>query len=252
MEVIAVLNQKGGVGKSTTAQAIAAGLTIKGYKVLMVDMDGQKSLTTITGANGGSCSLLDVLTRKRTAAEAIASSPSGDILPAVDGLGAADTLLKDTGREYRLKEVLEPIRKGYDYCVIDCPPSLGVLTINALTAANTCIVPAQADYLSLQAIGQLQQTVETVRTYTNRDLKISGIVITRYNGRAILSREAVDMIQAKAAEMQTKVFSTKIRECIALKEAQAVRQSIFDYAKRSNGAKDYQDLIEEMLKEERQ
>ena len=252
MEVIAVLNQKGGVGKSTTAQAIAAGLTIKGYKVLMVDMDGQKSLTTITGTNGGSCSVLDVLTRKCTAAEAVVTSPSGDLLQAVDGLGAADNLLKDTGREYRLKEVLEPISKAYDYCVIDCPPSLGVLTINALTAANTCIVPAQADYLSLQAIGQLQQTITTVRTYTNRDLKISGIVITRYNGRAILSRDAVDMIQAKAAEMKTKVFSTKIRECIALKEAQAVRQSIFEYAKRSNGAKDYQDLIEEILKEEKQ
>ena len=251
MQVIAVLNQKGGVGKSTTAQAIAAGFTLKGYKVLMVDMDGQQSLTTITGAKGGSYSVLDVLTLKCTAAEAVVHTSSGDILTAAEGLGAADTLLKDTGREYRLKEVLKPVKKSYDYCIIDCPPSLGVLTINALTAADTCIVPAQADYLSLQAIGQLQGTINTVRTYTNRDLRIAGIVITRYSSRAVLSRDAVELIQAKAAEMGTRVFSAKVRECIALKEAQAVRQSIFDYAKRSNGAKDYQALIDEIMEEVR-
>ena len=251
MQVIAVLNQKGGVGKSTTAQAIAAGFTLKGYKVLMVDMDGQQSLTTITGAKGGSYSVLDVLTLKCTAAEAVIHTSSGDILTAAEGLGAADTLLKDTGREYRLKEVLKPVKKSYDYCIIDCPPSLGVLTINALTAADTCIVPAQADYLSLQAIGQLQGTINTVRTYTNRDLRIAGIVITRYSSRAVLSRDAVELIQAKAAEMGTRVFSVKVRECIALKEAQAVRQSIYDYAKRSNGAKDYQALIDEIAEEVR-
>lgn len=251
MQVIAVLNQKGGVGKSTTAQAIAAGFTLKGYKVLMVDMDGQQSLTTITGAKGGSYSVLDVLTLKCTAAEAVVHTSSGDILTAAEGLGAADTLLKDTGREYRLKEVLKPVKKSYDYCIIDCPPSLGVLTINALTAADTCIVPAQADYLSLQAIGQLQSTINTVRTYTNRDLRIAGIVITRYSGRAVLSRDAVELIQAKAAEMGTRVFSAKVRECIALKEAQAVRQSIYDYAKRSNGAKDYQALMDEIMEEVR-
>lgn len=251
MQVIAVLNQKGGVGKSTTAQAIAAGFTLKGYKVLMVDMDGQQSLTTITGAKGGSYSVLDVLTLKCTATEAVIHTSSGDILTAAEGLGAADTLLKDTGREYRLKEVLKPVKKSYDYCIIDCPPSLGVLTINALTAADTCIVPAQADYLSLQAIGQLQGTINTVRTYTNRDLQIAGIVITRYSSRAVLSRDAVELIQAKAAEMGTRVFSAKVRECIALKEAQAVRQSIYDYAKRSNGAKDYQALIDEIAEEVR-
>ena len=249
MEVIAVLNQKGGVGKSTTAHAIAAGFTLKGYKVLMVDLDGQQSLTTITGARSGGLSVLDVLTRKATAADAVQATQSGDILTAAEGLGAIDTVLKETGREYRLKEVLKPVNKRYDFCICDCPPSLGILSINALTAADTCIVPAQADYLSLQAIGQLQQTIRAVQTYTNRDLKVAGIVITRYNGRAVLSRDAVDLIQEKAEELNTKVFSAKVRECIALKEAQAVRQSIFDYARRSNGAKDYQALVDEILEE---
>ena len=249
METIAILNQKGGVGKSTTAHAIAAGFTLKGFNVLMVDLDGQQSLTTITGAKIGGASVLDVLTRKCNLTDAIKKTCSGDILTASDGLGAADSLLKDTGREYRLKEILEPASQIYDFCVIDCPPSLGILTINALTASDSCIVPAQADFLSLQAIGQLQQTIKTVKTYTNRDLYIRGIVITRYSNRAILSRDAVDLIQAKADELKTRVFASKIRECISLKEAQAVRESIFDYAKRSNGAQDYQALIDEIIKE---
>lgn len=249
MESIAVINQKGGVAKTTTAHAIAAGLAKEGYRVLMVDLDGQQSLTTVTGAKAGGYTALEILTRKAKAAQAVVRTDSGDIIPASDGLGAADTLLKETGREYRLKEALKPVSKEYDYCVIDCPPSLGILTINALTAATTCIVPAQADFLSLQAIGQLQQTIKAVRSYTNRDLKVKGIVITRYSSRAVLSRDAVDMIEAKARDLNTKVFETKIRECVSLKEAQAVRQSIFDYAPRSNGAKDYKALIAEIIEE---
>ena len=249
MKTLAVINQKGGVGKSTTAAAIAGGFTLKGYKVLMVDLDGQQSLTTIVGAESEGYTVLDALTRRCTAADAVKHTESGDILTAADGLGAADTLLKDTGREYRLKEVLQPIKKKYDLCIIDCPPSLGILAINALTAADTCIVPAQADYLSLQAIGQLQSTISTVRTYTNRDLDIAGIVITRYSGRAVLSRDAVEMLQAKACELDTRVFGAKIRECIAIKEAQAVQQSIYKYAVRSNGVKDYSELVEEITRE---
>lgn len=249
MEAIAVINQKGGVAKTTTAHAIAAGLKQEGYKVLMVDLDGQQSLTAVTGAKAGGYTALEILTRKAKAAQAIVRTDSGDIIPASDGLGAADTILKDIGKEYRLKEALKPISGAYDYCVIDCPPSLGILTINALTAANSCIVPAQADFLSLQAIGQLQQTVQTVRTYTNKGLKVKGIVITRYSARAVLSRDAADIIQAKATEIGTKVYDTRIRECVSLKEAQAVRQSIFDYAPRSNGAKDYKALIAEIIEE---
>lgn len=249
MEVIAVINQKGGVAKTTTAHALAAGLALEGFRVLMVDLDGQKSLTLVTGAKAGSHTALEVLTRKAKAAQAITHTASGDIIAASDGLGAADTMLKDTGREYRLKEALKPLNKDYDYCVIDCPPSLGILTINALTAANSCIVPAQADFLSLQAIGQLEQTLKAVKAYTNRELRIKGILITRYSARAVLSREAVEMIQAKAAELRTKVFEAKIRESVSLKEAQAVRQSIYAYAPKSNGAKDYKAFIAEIVKE---
>lgn len=246
METIAILNQKGGVAKTTTAHAIAAGLHAKGRKVLMVDLDGQRSLSVITGAEAAAPSAFDVLMKRTPTERAIKRCLCGDIIVADDTLTASDTLLKDTGREYRLREALQPIRSAYDYCIVDCPPSLGILTINALTAADSCIVPAQADYLSLQAIAQLHDTVRTVQTYTNNTLKVKGIVITRYNGRAILSRELVEMIEDKAKEIGTKVYSAKIRECIAVKEAQAVHQSIFDYAPKSNAAKDYAALVGEI------
>ena len=248
METIAILNQKGGVAKTTTAHAIAAGLHLKGKSVLMVDLDGQRSLTTITGAEAAAPSAFDVLMRRSATVSAIKRCSCGDIITADDTLTASDTLLKDTGREYRLREALEAVSRQYDYCIVDCPPSLGILTINALTAADSCIVPAQADFLSLQAIAQLCDTVQTVQAYTNKALKIKGIVITRYNGRAVLSRELVEMIQAKAAELQTIVFSSMIRECIAVKEAQAVRRSIFEYAPKSNAAKDYAALVDEIAK----
>lgn len=245
MDVIAVLNQKGGVAKTTTAHAIAAGLTNKGYSVLMVDLDGQRSLSLIAGASRSGLTTYDLLTGKGKAAQAIQHTESGDIIPAAAALWAADTTLTGKRREYGLKEALKPVAGKYGYCVVDCPPSLGILTINALTAADTCIIPAQADLLSLEAIDQLYQTIAAVRDHTNPALKIDGILITRYNGRAVLSREAVELIEDKAKEIRTKVYQSKIRESISLKEAQAFKQDIYSYSRRSNGAADYQAFIDE-------
>ncbi len=249
MNTLAILNQKGGVAKTTTAHAIAAGLTAKGYKTLMVDLDGQRSLSIISGAGGSGLTCFDVLTGKAKITQAIRRTSSGDILPAAAALWTADSTITGKRKEYRLREALQPVSGSYDYCVIDCPPSLGILTINALTAADGCIIPAQADVLSLEAIDQLYQTIEAVQTYTNKALKVKGIVITRYNGRAVLSREAVEMIEDKAAEIRTHVYQTRIRENIAVKEAQAVKEDIFSYSRRSNGAADYQALLNEILKE---
>lgn len=249
METIAILNQKGGVAKSTTAHAIAAGLTRAGHKALMIDLDGQRSLSVITGADGSGPTIYDVLTRKTGILKTIQATGSGDIIPAAAALWTADTALKGKGREYLLKESLRAVAGKYDYCVIDCPPSLGILTINALTAADSCIIPAQADLLSLEAIDQLQQTIATVQAFTNKDLKIRGIVITRFSPRAVLSRDALDLIEDKAAEIRTKVYQSKIRENINIKEAQAYKEDIFTYNKRSNGAQDYEALVTEILQE---
>lgn len=249
MEIIAVLNHKGGVSKTTSCHNIGAGLAQRGYKVLLIDMDAQGSLSHITRANRQGITTLEVLLRRATAAQAIQSAGGFDIIAASEGL-AAEGILTATGKEYRLREALQSLQRGYDYVLLDCPPSLGILTINALTAADTCIVPCQADTLSLQALEQLSPTIDTIRQYTNPKLKIRGILITRFNGRAILSRDAVEMLEAKAEEMGTKVYRSKVRECISVKEAQAMRMDIFSYAPKSNAAHDYNALIDELIKED--
>ena len=164
-------------------------------------------------------------------------------------MAGADTIITETGKEYRLKEALDKLGGTYDYCIIDTPPALGIVTINALTACQGAIIPAQADIYSLQGISQLNGTIQTVKKYCNPHLKVMGIVLTRYSARSIISREVAEMIDATAAQLNTKLYKAKIRECTALKEAQATRQSIFKYAPRSNATADYKALIEEIMED---
>lgn len=252
MKAIAVINQKGGVGKSTTASAIGGGLTLEGAKVLFVDLDAQCNLSYLMEASISGltqASALDVLQGNASAAEAVQHTAQGDIIAASPALAGADIVLTATGKEYRLKEALEALAGLYDYCVIDTPPALGVLTINALTACNGCIIPAQADFLSLQGIGQLHGTIETVRKYCNPGLKVYGIVLTRYSARAVISREVSAMMEETASSLQTRLYKTRIRECTAVKEAQAMRQPIYTYAPRSNASADYTALVKEIMEE---
>lgn len=248
-ECIAVINQKGGVGKSTTSNAIGAGLFQRGYKVLFIDLDAQGNLSYSMKCENKPLSSLEVLTGTATAREATLTTPQGDIIPASPALASADTIITDTGREYRLKEALEPLKGAYDYIIIDTPPALGTLTINALTACDSVIIPAQADIYSLQGIGQLNQTIQTVKRYCNKELTIKGIVITRYSPRAVLTRDMTDLLEDTAKQLNTKVFASRIRECIALKEAQASQTDIFTYSPRSNAGIDYKALLEEMIGE---
>lgn len=246
--ITAIVNQKGGVGKSTTAEALAAGLKAKGKHTLVIDLDAQRNLTYTYRADTENATALDILQQHNTV-NTIQHTQQGDIVAASRGLSAADTLLKDTGREYRLKEWLYTIKKEYDEIIIDTPPALGILTINALTAADNIIIPAQADIYSLQGIEELAGTIETVKRYTNSALTISGILITRYNGRAVLSKQITEYIEALAVKLNTKVFTSRIREAIAIKEAQAMRQNIFEYAPRAKVTQDYTEFINEYLKE---
>jgi chromosome partitioning protein len=249
---IAISNQKGGVGKSTTCNAVGAGLFHKGYKVLYVDLDAQGNLSFSMNANNRAITSLEVLTGTATAEEAIVHTPQGDLIPASPALGSADTILKDTGKEYRLLEALEPIKENYDYILLDCPPALGILTVNALTACKEILIPAQADVYSLQGIGQLAQTIATVKKYCNRDLAIKGTVVTRFNGRAVLARDMTELLEATAEQLHTKLYKTKIRECIQIKEAQAKQIDIFTYSPKSNATEDYTALVEEILEEEKE
>lgn len=246
MDIIAILNQKGGVAKTTTTLALGAALQNRGERVLFVDLDPQRDLSKVVLADLNRISAYEVLTRKAKAAQAIQETAQGHIIPSSLSL-AADGILTATGKEYRLKEALEPLEGVYDYILIDCPPSLGVLSVNALTAATGCIIPAQADVLSLEALDTFYQTYEVIKRYTNPALELLGVVITRYSGRSVLSRDMADMISDKAETLGTRVYKTKIRECTALKEAQAVRESIYQYAPKSNAVKDYNSLLNEVI-----
>ena len=246
-EIFAIINQKGGVGKSTTAHAIGAGLSLKGYKVLFIDLDAQSNLSYTLGAVNKKISSLDILTCVSTAEQAIQTTEQGNIIPASTSLAGADAIITTTGKEYRLKEAIAPLKNRFDYIIIDTPPALGILTINALTACTGVIIPAQADIYSLQGISQLQGTIQAVRQYCNHDLKVKGIVLTRYSNRSILSREVAEMIEDTAHRLNTKLYKTAIRECIAIKESQVNQQNIFAYAPKSNASADYEALINEII-----
>lgn len=246
-KITAIINQKGGVGKSTTSQSLAAGLSLKGFKVLLIDMDSQGNLSFSVGANKAAVSILEVLKQEATAAEAIQTVGNLDIIPASISLAGADMQLTEMGKEYRLKEAIEPLKENYDYIVIDTPPALGILTVNALTAADNIVIPAQADLYSIEAIGQLYNTVQAVKQYTNKGLSITGILLTRYSDRTVLSRELSSMIDSTAAQLGTKLFTATIREAIGIKEAQAQKQDIFSYSGNSKVAADYMQFVEEFL-----
>jgi len=247
-EIIAIINQKGGVGKSTTAQAIGQGLNLKGFKVLFIDLDAQGNLSYSLGATPGSKGALELLTRTAYIKDIIHNTEEGDIIPTSPGLSGADLILTEVGKEYRLKEAIEEVKDLYDYIIIDTPPALGILTINALTACTGAIIPAQADIYSLQGIAQLSNTVNTIKLYCNKTLIIKGIFLTRYSKRAILSRDVAEMIELTAKQLGTKLYKTTIRECIAIKEAQARKVSIYKYAPKSNASLDYESLIKEIIK----
>ena len=247
---LAIINQKGGVGKSTTALAIGAGLSLKGYSVLFIDLDAQGNLSYTLGADTKGYNAMGVLERPETAKEEIQHTPQGDIIASSPKLAGADKLLEETGKEYRLKEALDSLQGAYDYIIVDTPPALGILTINALTACTGAIIPAQADIYSLQGIAQLNSTIETVKKYCNPSLSIMGIVLTRFNGRSIIRREVAEMLERTAEQLHTKLYTSKIRECTALVEAQATKQNIYSYAPRSNATADYKALVDEILRGE--
>lgn len=248
MKVISICNQKGGAGKTTTAAALWGYLREKGKKVLAVDMDGQHNLS-FTAKAKESPSILGVLMGEVTAKAAIQHTPMGDIIPGVDMLSNADALLEQSGKagkEYRLKKALEPLAGEYEYCILDTPPHLGVLILNALTAAHDVIIPAQADIYNLQGIGQLIETVDTVREYCNSSLQVLGIALTRYNERTNLSKDVKQTLTETAREMNLTVCNATIREATAIKEAQAAGKSIIEYAPGAKVTADYKALFDEL------
>ena len=250
MQIIAITQQKGGTGKTTTAAAIGAGLLRRGERVLFIDLDPQGNLSFILGADQSKATARDVLVNKKPAADSIqpiGENGAGAIIPASAYLSGADVTITGAGREYRANAALEQITGDFDYCIIDTPPALGILTVNALTAADRVIIPCLADVFSIQATGQIAETINGIRANCNPKLQIAGLLLTRYNARQNLTKDTAEILEDAARQMGTRLFNTRIRESVSLREAQAMGQDIFSYNPRSNGARDYEALIKEIL-----
>ncbi len=247
MITIAVACQKGGVGKTSTCLSLGAGLSSRGRRVLFVDLDAQGNLTySLKGQDGGG-DVFAALQRPESVAAEVRRMDGFDLLASVPSLSSADVFFTETGREYRLLKALQTLEKAYDFCIVDTPPSLGILTVNALTACRYAIVPTQADVYSLHGIGQLAKTVSAVREFCNPNLSLMGVLVTRFNARTVVRREVVDLLDKTATKLGTTVFKSKVRECVAMVEAQAVQQSIFSYAPKCNAASDYSAFVDEVL-----
>ena len=246
MRIIVVANQKGGVGKTTTSHALTAGLAAKGYKVMGIDLDPQGNFSIV---NYNVPTVYELMKREVTVEEVIQRMKGGyDILPSNIMLAGAEQELLQTGKEYRLKEIITPVVNNYDYIIIDTPPSLGVLTINAFTTASDILVPTTAGIFATTGINQLNETVKSVQRYCNPNLKIIGILFTRFNPRANISKQIKELTQQLSEYISAPIYKTYIRSAVVVEEAQANKTDIFDYAKKSTVSEDYKTFIEEFLK----
>ena len=247
--LVAVANQKGGVGKTTTAVNLAAALADAGRKVLLVDVDPQGNATTHLGLGQAErrVSLYDVLLGRVSAAKAVQTTAIArlDVLPSVVDLSAVEVeLAQDTDRNLRLKSALEPLRAAYDLVLVDCPPSLGVLTVNALAAADGVMIPLQCEFFALEGLSMILRTVDRVRRGSNPKLKIEGIVLTMYDRRNKLSDQVAADVRGF---MGTRVFETVIPRNVRISEAPSYGQPIGRYDVQCAGAIAYAHLAREYL-----
>jgi chromosome partitioning protein len=246
-QIIAIANQKGGVSKTTTSHTMAAGLKQRGYRVLALDMDPQGNLSDNAGANNYDCPTMYELLKKEVVAEETIQHLSFDIIPANILLAGTEQELNKTGKEYRLQECIENVRDRYDYIIIDTPPSLGILTINAFTAANEIIIPTTAGIFAVKGIVQLNDTINTVQKYCNKQLKIAGILITKFNPRVNINKDIKALTTQLSEQINVKIYNTYIRSSVVVEEAQAMKKDIFSYAADSTVANDYNSFIDEYL-----
>ncbi len=242
--IFSLLNHKGGVGKTTSAINIAAGLARLGKRVLLVDLDPQASLTISLGVPRQPVTVYEAFRGEAEFMPFTVKDNLDIITSRIELSGVESELINEAGREYILAELLDPLRDMYDFIVMDCPPSLGLLTLNALTASDFVYIPMQTEFLALQGLAKIKQVIDKVRFRLNKQLEIGGVIATMYDSRKVLNRDVVEMIKKYFGD---KVFQTMIRDNVALAEAPSQRQDIFSYSPSSIGAEDYLNLCKEIL-----
>ena len=259
MKTIAIANQKGGVGKSTTAANLGIGLADMGKKVLLIDFDAQGSLTESLGYEPDNIEITVSTMLEKTMNEKNISPTEGilhhdegvDLMPAnIELSGMEVTLVNTMSRELILKDYLQNVRKNYDYILIDCTPSLGMLTVNALTAADSVLIPVQAQYLPIKGLEQLIKTIGRVRKHLNPVLEIEGILLTMTDNRTNLSKETSKILRENYGR-QIKIFQSEIPHSVRASETSIVGQSIYTYDKNGKAALAYRKLTEEVLENEK-
>jgi chromosome partitioning protein len=246
-KIIAVANQKGGVGKTTTSVNLSACLGVLEKKILLIDADPQANATSSFGINDIESGTYECLEHQKNAIECIqkSSSPNVDVMPAQLDLVAAELELVDKdSREFMLKEALKEVKNNYDYIIIDCAPSLGLITINALTAADSVIVPIQCEYFALEGLGKLMNTIKSIQNIQNPQLDIEGLLLTMYDSRLRLSNLVIDEVKTHFQDM---VFKTIIQRNVRLSEAPSYGESIIMYDATCRGAINYLNLAQEFI-----
>lgn len=249
MKTVILLSRKGGVGKTATAHALGAGLAKRKKRVLFIDADGQANLTLSLKGNEEGIGLYEVLSQENTLKDAMQKTDCGYLVPANEILQAADTTLNGKNRQNRLRDALRSVEKDFDYCIIDTPAALGIVTINCLVAADKVIVPLQLDIYSLQGINRLCKALEVVQKDCGSKARISGFLVTRCKPNTNLSRQLLETLEKIAKNVNARVYESKIRECNAIMEAALNQTDIYEHAPRSNAAYDYEKFVDEFIKQ---
>ena len=246
MQIISVINKKGGVAKTTTALALAYGLSKRHFHVLTIDCNAQANFPTASGSEDNVVGSFDILTGKENINEAIQELPLYHLIGADKRLSSIDVALNKPGREFMLKKALAQLHSAYDFCIIDNPPALNVAVANSLVASNKIIVCSSAEAFALDGLMELSTTLDDVHQFMNPALIVDGILITIFNPRTIIGQHIKEQLAQIAAVMNTKVYHSVIRRCNSISVSQYDRKTIFDFPK-SNAALDYGNFIDEFL-----